>query len=135
MDFANHVWNLKTYDHHGVAVVKILCRECKREIGVTGRDYSRSTKQNLFASFKKSHLHSALHIKQWCRKREILYNDHLKKECNCNKPIILTPIHHMLLVEEGFNILHSVNDSISEDDLVFVIVRDVGVPQLKFSWC
>jgi hypothetical protein len=79
MDFADHVWNLKTYDHLGVAVVKIFCGECKREIGGLGRDHSRSAIQNLFANFKKSHLHCALHIKQWCMKRDILYNDHPKK--------------------------------------------------------
>ena len=97
MDFADHVWNLKTYDHHGVAVVKIFCGECKREIGGTGHDHSRSAIQNLFANFKKSHLHSALHIKQWCRKREILYNDHPKKKGNSSKPIILTPADHRRL--------------------------------------
>ena len=78
LDFADHKWDLKTYDHHGVAVVKILCREYKREIGGTGRNHSRSAVQNLFANFKKSHLHSALHIKQWCRKRQIQYSDHPK---------------------------------------------------------
>jgi hypothetical protein len=34
LNFADHKWDLKTYDHHGVAVVKIFCRECKRRLGV-----------------------------------------------------------------------------------------------------
>jgi hypothetical protein len=94
LDFANHKWDLRTCDHHGVVVVKIFCRECKREIGGIGLDDSRSAVQNLFSNFKKSHLHSALHIKQWCKKRRILYNDHPKKDGKSSKPIILTPADH-----------------------------------------
>jgi hypothetical protein len=134
MDFADHVWNLKTYDHHGMAIVKIFCGECKKEIGGTSHDHSRSAIQNLFANFKKSHLHSALHIKQWCKKREIFYNNHPKKEGNSSKPLILTPADHRRFVEGGVNILQSVNDSISEDDPPFVVVGDVGVPQFKSFW-
>jgi len=37
-------------------------------------------------------------------------------------------------VEEGVSILQSVNDSISLDDPPFLIVGDVGVPQLKSFW-
>ena len=91
------------YDHHGVAVVKIFSRECKSKIGDTGRDHSQSALQNLFAKFKKSHLHFNLHIKGWCRKKEILYNNHPKKEGNSSKSMILTPIDHKRFVEEGVN--------------------------------
>ena len=133
LDLADHKWDLKTYDHYGLAVVKIYCGECKREIGGTGRDHSRIVVQNLFANFKKSHLHSALHIKQWCRKRGLVYSDH-PKEGKSNKPIILTPADHRRLVEEGVSILQSVNDLISSNDPPFVIVGDVGVPQLKSFW-
>ena len=134
MDFADHKWDPKTYNHHGVVVVKILCEECKREIGCTSRDHSRNAVQNLFSNFKKNHLHSALHIKQWCRKRQILDNNHPKKEGKLNKPIILTPTYHKRLVEEGVNIFLSVNDSISSYDPPFVIVGNVGVPHLKSFW-
>jgi len=30
MDFANHLWKLKTYDQHGMAVVKIFYGECNK---------------------------------------------------------------------------------------------------------
>jgi len=90
--------------------------------------------QNLFSIFKKSHLHSAVRIKQWCKKRQILYNDRPKKEGKFNKPIILTPANHKRLVEEGVSILQSVNDSISSEDPPLVILGDVGVPQLKSFW-
>ena len=133
LDFADHKWDLKTYNHCGLAVVKIYCGECKREIGVTGCDHSRIAVQNLFSNFKKSHLHSALHIKQWCRKRGLVYSDH-PKEGKSSKPIILTLADHRRLVEEGVSILQSVNDLISSNDPPFVIVGDVGVPQLKSFW-
>jgi len=40
LDFADHKWDLKTYDHHGMAVVKIFYGEYKKEIGGMGRDHS-----------------------------------------------------------------------------------------------
>ena len=134
MDFADHTWNLKSYDQHGVAVVKIHCGECNKEFGGTGGDHSRSAIQNLFANFKKSHLHSTLHIKQWCKKQQILYIDHPKKEGNKGKPLIYTPADHKRLVEEGVSILKSVNDAVSLEDPPFVLVGDVWVLQMKSFW-
>ena len=40
VDFADHQWRLQTYDQHGVAVVKVHCRECNWEIGGTSSDHS-----------------------------------------------------------------------------------------------
>ena len=134
MDFTNYLWKLKTYDQHGVVVVKILCVEYNKESGGTSGDHSWYGIQNLFTNFKKSHLHSALHIKHWCKRRDISYCDHPKKEGNSSKPIIYIEIDHKRLVEEGVSILQSVNDSISLDDPQFVVVGDVRVSQLKSFW-
>lgn len=62
-DFANHLLSLKNYNEHGVVIVKIHCKECNKDIGGIGGEHSRSMIQNLFAIFKKSHLHCTLHIK------------------------------------------------------------------------
>ena len=52
MDFADHLWNLKSYDLIGVPVVKILCGECQKEFGGTAGDHSKTAIHNLFANFK-----------------------------------------------------------------------------------
>ena len=88
----------------------------------------------MFANFKKSHLQSTLHIKQWCKKKKIHYHDHPKKDGNQRKPLILTIADHKSLVQEGLSILHSVNDSVSEDDPLFVLVRNAEVGELKSFW-
>lgn len=35
MDFAVHLWKLKSYDQHGVAIMKIFCGECNKDSGGT----------------------------------------------------------------------------------------------------
>ena len=134
MDFSDHLWKLKTYDHQGVAVVKIFCGECNKESGGFSGDHSRYGVQNLFTNFKKSHLHSALHIKQWCKRRDIPYNDHPKKDGKSSKPVMYSPADHKRLVEEGLSILESVNDSISLTDPPFVVVGNINVSQFKSFW-
>ena len=134
MDFSDHIWKLKSYDLNGSAVVRIHCEHCNKDVGGTSSDHSRSSIQNLFANFKKSHLHSALHIRHWCKSHNILYSDHPRKEGNPSKPLLLTSTDHKRLVEEGVSILQSVNDSISSDDPPFVLIGDVGSEQLKCAW-
>jgi len=68
-----------------------------------------------------------LYIKQWCKRKEIIYTDHPKKEGNKSKPLILDPANHKRLVDEGVSIMKVVNDSILLDDPPFVLVEDVEV--------
>jgi len=135
IDFADHLWKLKTYDQHGMVVVKIFCGECNKDCGGSSGEHSRYHGiQNLFTNFKKSHLHLALHIKHWCKKRDILYSDHPKKEGNSSKPVVYTTANHRYLVDEGVSTFQSVNDSISSNNPPFVVVGDVGVSRLKSFW-
>ena len=134
MDFDDHQWKLKTYDQHGVAVVKIFCGECMKEIGGINGEHSRSAIQIFFTNFKKSHLQSAFCIRQWCKKKGILYSDLLRKEGTKMKPLFLTQEDHRHLVDEAVSILQSVNDSILLDDPLFVVVGDVRCSQLKSFW-
>ena len=92
------MWNLKSYDLKGAPIVKIHCRECLKEIGGGVGDHSKAKISNLFVNFKKSHLQSTLHIKQWCKKKKIHFHDHPKKDGNRGKPLILTTADHKSLV-------------------------------------
>lgn len=73
MDFVDHVWKLKSYDQHGVVVVKIHCEECSKEFGGVGGEYLRSIIQNLLANFKSPI------CTQHCKRKEIMYNDHRQR--------------------------------------------------------
>ena len=133
VDMADHDWHLKTYDLNSVGVMKIHCCECNKEFCGATRDHSKSVIANLFANFKKSHLHSTLHIKQWCLRKKVQYNDH-PKEGKKGKPVIYTAADHKRLVEESLSILKGVNDEVSLTYPPFVVVEDVGVTELK-SFC
>jgi len=41
MDFDDHLWKLKTYDQHGVVVVKIFSGECNKDCGGSSGEHSR----------------------------------------------------------------------------------------------
>ena len=68
------------------------------------------------------------------QEEKIHYHDHPKKDGNQGKPLILTIVDHKSLVHEGLSILHSMNDSVSEDDPPFVLVGDAEVRELKSFW-
>ena len=51
----DHEWGLKSYDHHGKAVVIVYC---KKDIGGTNGHHIEDQISNLFSNFCKSHIMS-----------------------------------------------------------------------------
>jgi hypothetical protein len=72
----DHVWTLKSFDNNSVGVVKLQCGECQKDFGGGSEDHRKSTIHNLFANFKKSHIMSNAHIRNWCRRKGIPWTEH-----------------------------------------------------------
>lgn len=72
----DHIWMLKSWDQNGVAVVKLWCEECKKSIGGDSGDHTKAGVTNLFSNFKKSHIMSVGHAKNYCRCKGI---EHLER--------------------------------------------------------
>jgi hypothetical protein len=47
---------LKSYNSNNVGVVKLHCVECNKDSGGSNGDHSKTTVNNLFANFRKSHI-------------------------------------------------------------------------------
>jgi hypothetical protein len=82
----DHIWTLKSFDNNNVGVVKLQCGECQKDFGGGSGDHSKSTIHNLFSNFKKSHIMSNAHIRNWCRRKGIPWIEHPQFSVQKGKP-------------------------------------------------
>jgi hypothetical protein len=106
-----HIWCLKSLDQNDVAVVKLHCRECVKDFGYSAEDHSKGAVHNLFMNFKKSHMVSTAHIRNWCRHKGVSFEDHPQSHVGKGKLMVLTPTDHKHLVQQGVKIVDTVNTS------------------------
>ena len=62
----DHDWSLRSLDQGGVGVVKLFCGECRTFIGGNTGKNTKTAVTNLFSNFRKSHLISAGHVRNFC---------------------------------------------------------------------
>ena len=72
----DHIWMLKQWDQNGVPIVKLWCEESKKPFGGDSRDRTKNGVTNLFSNFKKSHLMSVGHAKNYCRRKGIEWKEY-----------------------------------------------------------
>ena len=92
-----------------MGIVKLFCKECRKEIGGQSRNHSKTTIQIFFSNSKRSHLQSAQHVKSWCRKHNLNYLDHPQSEALKGKTVVLTVDDYRKLMREGVEIIEAVN--------------------------
>jgi hypothetical protein len=92
IDLQDHLWHLRSWDDNGVPMVKLYCGECKKDFGGNSGDYSKAAIHNLLNNFKKSHILYTLHVKAWCRRKGISFEDH--PQTKSGKAVILTAADH-----------------------------------------
>jgi hypothetical protein len=112
----DRVWFLKSWDSARVVVVKIHCGECDKDFGGSGGDHSNHAMSNLFANFRKHHLHTQAHLRSFCRWYNLEYNDHPQSGTPKGQALVITKVEHEKLVEEGIEIVEEVNNTLLEVD-------------------
>jgi hypothetical protein len=117
----DHEWILKTRDQGGVAVVKLHCVECRRDIGWSKGDHSKTVVHNLFSNFKKNHMCSTSHVKSWCFNKKVDFNEGKQAETRAKKTTIMITDDHKRVVKDGIHIVDSMN-------------LTVGCTQTLFAW-
>jgi hypothetical protein len=127
----DHVWTLKSFDNNNVGVVKLQCGEYQKDFGGGSRDHSKSTIHNLFINFKKSHIMSNAHIRNWCCRKGILWTEHPQSSVQKDKTLILTAEDHKRAVEDGLAILDMVNKDIYAEGGPFVAIGDPAGDSIK----
>jgi hypothetical protein len=127
----DHIWYLKSMDQNKVAVVKLHCGECGKDFGSVAGDHSKGTVHNLFTNFKKSHVVSTSHIKNWCRRKGVRFEDHPQSQAARGKPVVLTLANYKHLVLKGIEIMDAMNASIGDDQKPFVVIGDLESDELQ----
>jgi hypothetical protein len=127
----DHTRKLKTLDVNDIRVVKVHYAECDKDFGSSIEDHSKSTIHNLFMNFKKSHLMSAVHIRNWCRRKGIRFEDHPQSQVDKSKTIVLTPVDHKRLVLEVIEILDALNEDIGGEKKTFDVIGDLNSEEVR----
>jgi hypothetical protein len=125
---------LKSFDNNNVGVVKLQCGDCQKDFGGSSGDHSKSTIHNLFANFKKSHIMSNAHIRNWCRRKGIPWTEHPQSSVQKGKTLILAAEDHKWAVEDGLAILDMVNRDICAKGGLFVAIGDHEGDSIKSFW-
>ena len=63
----DHDWSLRSWDHSGLGVVKVYYAECQFLSGGSAGKHTQNAITNLFSNFRKSHLNSAGHVRNYYR--------------------------------------------------------------------
>jgi hypothetical protein len=131
LDMDDHLWHLLSSDHNGVGVIQLFCGDCNKRFGGVGGDHSKVAIHNLFANFKAKHLQTNLHIRAWCHRKGIWWEDHLQSLSTKSRPVKMTSADHRWAVKEGINILQSVNKVFDADKHPFVTIGDRNAMDMK----
>ena len=107
-------------------------KKYKKDFGGGTGDYTKNRVTNLFSNFKKIHVMSVGHIKNWCFKKGIDFYNHPYFVVAKEKTIILTNEDHKRLVREGIDIFMAVNNSTKNKP--FVLVGDPTQDDVKSFW-
>ena len=98
----DHDWWLKSFDLNGQGIVKLWCAECKKDCGGgSSKDHSKSQIDNLFNNFRRSHIVSTLHVRNYCVAKYINFDDHPQSEAKSGRPITVMPEDHRELIAKG----------------------------------
>jgi hypothetical protein len=118
----DHLGTLKSYDSNGVGVVKLHCVECNKDIGGSSGDHTKITVYNLFVNFRKSHVLSNGHVRNWCRRKGVPWEEHPQSMAAKGKILIMSTEDHKRAVDEGLQIVNGINNDVKEDGGPFVAV-------------
>jgi hypothetical protein len=130
----DHVWTLKSFDNNNIGVVKLQCGECQKDFGGGSGDHSKSTIHNLFVNFKKPHIMSNAHIRNWYRRKGIPWTELPQSSVQKGKTLILTAEDYKQAVEDGLAILDMVNRDICAEGGPFVAIGDPKGNSIKSFW-
>jgi hypothetical protein len=132
----DHMWCLKSWDKDGVGVVKLFCEECGKDCGGSSGDHSKITINNLFSNFRKNHLLSNQHVRNWCRRKGVNFSDHPQSLSTKTRPIVMTISDHKKAVCDGLQILQMVNREVVDGGgkEPFHHVGDPNADDLKSFW-
>lgn len=131
---SDHDWWLKSYDLNGNGVVKLWCGECKRDCGGGSGDHSKAQIDNLFNNFRRSHIVSTNHVRNFCAANNIDFNDHPQSHSKNGRSVTLLPEDHRRLIDDGVEIVTSVNTTLPDGHKPFTILGNLEAEDTRCYW-
>lgn len=131
---SDHDWWLKSFDLNGSGVVKLWCGECRKDCGGGSGEHTKASIDNLFNNFKNSHLVSASHVKNFCAAKNVNFQDYPQSVMKNGKALILTPADYRRMIDEGVQIVSSVNETLSEGQKPLTIVGNLSATDTRCYW-
>jgi hypothetical protein len=130
----DHEWWLKTFDLNGSGVVKLWCGECKKDCGGGSKDHTKAHNDNLLNNFRRSHILSTTHIRNFCAAKNVDFDDHPQSEAKNGRPLTLTPEDHKRLISEGVEILEGVNVALPDGHKKFTVLGNLTAEDTMCYW-
>ena len=131
---SDHDWWLKTFDLNGGGVVKLWCGECKKDCGGGSKDHTKAHIDNLFNNFRRSHIVSTSHVRNFCAAKNVNFDDHPQSEAKNGRPLTLTPEDHKRLISEGVEILEGVNAILPDGHKKFTVLGNLTAEDTRCYW-
>lgn len=110
---------------NGARVVKIWCGKYKKDCGGGSKDHTKVHIDNLFNNFRRSHIMSTAHVRNFCASKNLNFDDHPQFEAKNGRSLTLTSDYHKRLIEEGIRILEAVNSTLPNDHKTFTILGNL----------
>ena len=130
----DHDWWVKTFDMNGSGVVKLWCAECKKDCGGGSKDHTKADIDNLFNNFRRSHIVSTLHVKNYCAAKNVNFEDHPQSAAKNGRAVTVTLEDHKRLISEGVKIVEAVNASLLEGQKKFMVLGNLTAENTRCYW-
>jgi len=131
---SDHDWWLKSFDLNGSGVVKLWCGECKKDCGGGSNNHTKAHIDNLFNNFRRSHIVSAAHVRNFCATKNVDFEEHPQSQQKNGRPIILTPEDHKRMIAEGVEIVQSVNGTLPDGHKEFTVLGNLQAEDTRCYW-
>ena len=130
----DHDWWLKSFDLNGNGVVKLWCAECQKDCRGSSKEHTKSQIDNLFNNFRRSHIVSTLHVRNYCAAKNINFEDHPQSTSRNGRPVTVIPEDHKTLITEGVQILDGVNASLPTGHKQFKVLGNLNAENNRCYW-
>ena len=116
-------------------MVKLHCVDCRRDIGRSNGDHSKTILHNLFSNFKKSHMCDISHVKSWSFNKMVDFNEGKQAKTWAKKTTIMTTDDHKRFVKDEIHIIESINSTVECTQTFFAwIGADPKLDGVKIYW-
>ena len=130
----DHNWWLKTFDLNGQGVVKLWCAERKKDCEGSSKDHMKSQIDNLFNNFRRSHIVSLQHVRNYCAAKNIDFDDHLQSEAKNGRAVTVTLEDHKNLIAKGVQIMEGVNATLADGLKKFTVLGNFTSSDTRCYW-